>query len=417
MHNIRPPGLGAKPLPTQKKALDDKFLFFPYLHQDARLLIWEAALRPLPSKNYNATHHFRVHVWEDDVPSLLETSDVDRNSPPLFGSRVIKERGNLKTRELMANCPEGLKSVVHWDYGLWNACAESRWVISRRFRKKFWEQTKLAILRDWHPISDTILEPFNMEAVWQKHSKLIEGDYLEINTKWYKDFASVVRIGGMYTNIIAVHPAKDLFIVEDDRWMDEVVCQFTDREHEYNAVLLFRENAFSPTNDGFPIMGNIGFVFDDSWSNGITRLDNPRISLIEAKTEDNPRGLFLLLLYLIVVQRLGGMRLWLIDEKFDQCRTCKTKQEAGKEEERERERKVFYRYGKEDLVEVDVKPNVVWMTIDNARCIIATSCGFLEFVSRNPIAFPSTFNPDPRAKPFDIWSCVGVLAPRSRTSY
>ncbi|KAF4473054.1 hypothetical protein FAGAP_13472, partial [Fusarium agapanthi] len=339
---MHPLALGVVPLPAQRKASDHEFLYFPYLHQDARLLIWEAALRPLPSKNYNATHCFRVHVWEGDDPSLLETSDVDHKSPPLFGSRVTEELDELKMRELMANCPEGLKSVVHWDYGLWKACVESRWVISRRFRKRFWEEMKMTLLRDPQTIPNTVLEPFNMEAAWQKNSKLIESGYLAINTKWYKDFASVVSIGGMYNNIVAVHPAKDLFIVEDERWMHEVACPPTDREQEYNAVLLFRENAISPTSDGYPIMGNFGFVFDKSWSNGITRLDDPRMSLIEAKTKNNPRGLFLLLLHLIVVRRLGGMRLWLIDEKFGLCRTCKTKQEAEKEageEEEEEEKK------------------------------------------------------------------------------
>ncbi|KAF4437232.1 hypothetical protein FACUT_5781 [Fusarium acutatum] len=415
---MRSLALPVEPPQAQKKAADREFLWFPYLYQDVRLLIWEAALRPLPSKNYNATHRFRVPVWEGDDPSLLETSDVGHKSPPLFGSRVTRELDDLKMREPMSNCPEGLKSVVHWDYGLWKACVESRWVISRRFRQKFWQEIKVALLEDRQAIPKEIREPFNMEAAWQKKSMLTENDYMECKGKWYKDFASVANIDGMYNNIVAIHPARDLFIIEDERWMHEIARQPGDREQEDNAVQLFRENAISPTSDGSPVMGNIGFVFDRSWANGITRLDNPPMRLTEAKTKNNPRGLFLLLLHLIVMRILGGMRLWLIDEKFSPCHTCKTKQDAEKEvEEEKRDRKVFYRYGKEDLVEVDVKPNVMWVTVDNANCIIATSCGILEYVGNDPIAGTSAFNPDPRAKPLDVWSCIGVLAPRSRTPY
>ncbi|KLO85805.1 uncharacterized protein LW94_1576 [Fusarium fujikuroi] len=413
MHSL---GLPAEPPPAQKKAPDRHFHWFPYLHQDVRLLIWEAAMRPQPSKNYNATHRFRVHTWEGDNPSLLETSDVGYKSPPLYGSRVTRGLDDHKMREPMSLCPEVLKSVVHWDYGLWKACIESRWVISRRFRWKYWEEMKKSVLKDLQTVPKEIREPFTMEAAWQNEDLLMQNGYPERHSKWYKDFASVVSIDGMYNNIVAIHPARDLFIMEDERWMHELARQLTDTEQEDKAVQLFRENAISPTSDGSPILGNIGFVFDISWSNGITRLDNPPMRLTEAKTKNNPRGLFLLLLHLTVVRIIGGVRLWLIDETFDPCRTCKTEKDAEKEvEEEKRDRKVFYRYGKEDLVEVDVKPNVMRVLIDNASCILATSCGFLEYLSRDPIAGNSAFNPDPRAKPLNIWSCVGVLVPRSRT--
>ncbi|QGI91975.1 hypothetical protein CEK26_005044 [Fusarium fujikuroi] len=387
MHSL---GLPAEPPPAQKKAPDRHFHWFPYLHQDVRLLIWEAAMRPQPSKNYNATHRFRVHTWEGDNPSLLETSDVGYKSPPLYGSRVTRGLDDHKMREPMSLCPEVLKSVVHWDYGLWKACIESRWVISRRFRWKYWEEMKKSVLKDLQTVPKEIREPFTMEAAWQNEDLLMQNGYPERHSKWYKDFASVVSIDGMYNNIVAIHPARDLFIMEDERWMHELARQLTDTEQEDKAVQLFRENAISPTSDGSPILGNIGF--------------------------NNPRGLFLLLLHLTVVRIIGGVRLWLIDETFDPCRTRKTEKDAEKEvEEEKRDRKVFYRYGKEDLVEVDVKPNVMRVLIDNASCILATSCGFLEYLSRDPIAGNSAFNPDPRAKPLNIWSCVGVLVPRSRT--
>ncbi|KAF5538162.1 hypothetical protein FPHYL_12559 [Fusarium phyllophilum] len=420
MDNMGSLALPDEPWPAPKKAPDCEFLRFPYLHQDARLLIWEAALRPQPWENYNATHRFRVHIWEN-YPEFLEMSDIGHKSPPLFGSPALIGMDafyGMKTRESMSTCPEGLKSVVHWDYGLWKACHESRWVISRRFRRKFWEDMKMTMLRDRQTIPKEIRAPYRMEAAWQKKSMLTENDYLQCKGKWYKDFASVANINGMYNNIVATHPASDLFIMEDDRWMYDIEPQPTEREQQDYAVELFRENAISPTSDGSPVMGNIGFVFDSSFAHGITRYDNPPMRLTEAKTKNNPRGLFLLLLHLIVVRILGGMRLWLIDENFSPCHTCKTKNDAEKDVKRgKRDRKVFYRYGQEDLVEVDIKPNVMWLTVDNIRCILGSACGFLEYVGKDPISRTSAFNPDPMARPFDFLSCVGVLAPRSRTTY
>ncbi|RBQ70595.1 hypothetical protein FVER53590_03716 [Fusarium verticillioides] len=418
MENMSALALPDEPWPAPKKAPDCEFLWFPCLHQDARLLIWEAALRPQPRENYNATHRFRIHIW-DRHPELLEMSDIGHKSPPLFGSPALMGLDfypDVKARESMSTCPEGLKSVVHWDYGLWKACHESRWVISRRFQRKFWEEMKITMLQDRQTIPVEIREPYRMEAAWQKKSMLTENDYLQCKDKWYKDFAYTANINGMYNNIVATHPASDLFIMEDDRWMFDIQYHLTDREQEDYAIELFRENAISPTRDGSPVMGNIGFVYDYAFTNGITRHDNPTMRLSEAKTMYNRRGLFLLLLHLTVTRILGGVRLWLIDEKFSPCRTCKTKQEAEEEAKRwKRDRKVFYRYGQEDLVEVDIKPNVMFVTVDNIRCILGSACGFLEYVGKEPISRP--FNPDPRDRPFDFWSCVGVLAPRSRTTY
>ncbi|KAF5558185.1 hypothetical protein FNAPI_5202 [Fusarium napiforme] len=419
MENMSSLALPDEPWPAPKKAPDCEFPWFPFLHQDARLLIWEAALRPQPQDNYNATHRFRIHIWDKD-PYFLGKSEIGHKSPPLFGSPALRGLDcfydDVKVRESMSTCPERLKSVVHWDYGLWKACHESRWVITRRFRRKFWEGMKITMLEDRQTIPRAIREPYRMEAAWQKNTMLTENDYLHCKSKWYRDFAYVANINGMYNNIVATRPASDLFIMEDDRWMLNIQYHSTDREQEDYAIELFRENAISPTGDGCPVMGNIGFVYDYSFANGITRHDNPTMRLSEAKTMNNRRGLFLLLLHLIVTRILGGVRLWLIDENFRPCLTCKTKQEAEKEANQvKRDRNVFYRYGKEDLVEVDVKPNVMFVTVDNIRCILGSACGFLEYVGKEPISRP--FNPGPRETPFDFWSCVGVLAPRSRTTY
>ncbi|KAF5622996.1 hypothetical protein F52700_10308 [Fusarium sp. NRRL 52700] len=360
----------AEPPLTQKKSPASKFLYFTKLCPDIRLLIWEAALRPRPSKNYNATHCCRVNIWEGTDPSLLKIS-VGQKSLPLFGSLVTKGLDHHKLREPMSNCSEGLKSVAHWDYGLWKACLESRWVISQRFRHKYWGQMKLAVLQDLKTIPAEIFVPFDMEVVWQMTDRLRENGPSVREGKWFKDFASVVNIDGMYDNIVATHPARDLFIIGNEQWKHVLKRQPTDREQEDKAVLIFGDNVISPTSHGSPIMSNIGFVFDDSWFNGITRFNNSRMSLTEAKTKNNPIGFFLLLLlHLMVVRVLGGMRLWLIDEKFNPCHICKTKKDAENDvEEKKRDREVFYRYGKEDLVEVDIKPNVTWVRTS----IVATS--------------------------------------------
>ncbi|KAF5649513.1 uncharacterized protein FTJAE_950 [Fusarium tjaetaba] len=417
MENMSSLALPDEPWPAPKKAPYSEFLWFPFLHQDARLLIWEAALRPQPCENYNATHRFRIHIF-DRNPMSLERSEIGHKSPPLFGSPALRGPDRFygeKAHESMSACPEGLKSVVHWDYGLWKACHESRWVISRRFRRKFWEDMRITMLHDRQTIPQAIREPYRMEAAWQKKTMSTENDYLKCKDKWYRDFAYVANINGMYNNIVATRPASDLFIMEDDRWIFDMLYHLTDREQEDYAIKLFRQNAISPTSDGSPVMGNIGFVYDYSFTIGITRHDNPTLRLSEAKTQNNRRGLFLLLLHLTVIRTLGGVRLWLIDENFMPCRTCKTKQEAEKEaKEGKRDRKVFHRYGKEDLVEVDIQPNVMFVVADNIRCILGSACGFLEYVGKEPISRP--FNPDPRKTPFDFWSCVGVLAPRSRTT-
>ncbi|KAK2676548.1 hypothetical protein RAB80_008734 [Fusarium oxysporum f. sp. vasinfectum] len=368
-------------VPAQKQAPDRQFLMFPYLHQDVRLLIWEAALRPRPSKNYNAVHSFRVNFWEAEDPRSHEMSDVGHKSPQIFGYRVMDELESQKMAtalEAMSNCPEELKSVVHWDYGMWKACVESRWVISRRFRQKQWQELKMIVLEDLQTAPEKIHEPYTIERAWQKENKLMKNGGRESISQWYRDFVSVVNIDGMFNNIVATHPARDLFMIQDERWMSECTRLATVREQENNAIQLFRENAISATSNGFPIMGNIGFVYDRSWSNGITRNDPRPTTLMEQRSRNNPRGNFLLLLHLCVV---------------------------------------FYRYGEEDLVEVDIKPNVMWVTVENVRCILASSCGFVQYLSSDRIVGNPAFNPDPRAKPFDVWKCVGVLAPRSRTPY
>ncbi|KAH7166896.1 hypothetical protein DER46DRAFT_699223 [Fusarium sp. MPI-SDFR-AT-0072] len=404
----------------QKQAPGRQFLMFPYLHQDVRLLIWEAALRPRPSKNYNAVHSFRVHFWEGEDQRSPEMSDVGHKSPQIFGYRVTEEPEiqNMATvLEAMPNCPEELKSVLHWDYGMWKACVESRWVISRRFRQKQWQELKLIVLDDLQLVPEKIREPYKMERAWQKENKLMKKGGRERISQWYKDFASVVNIDGMYSNIVATHPARDLFMIQDERWTYECTRPATIREQENNAIQLFRENAISATSNGSPIMGNIGFVYDRSWSNGITRNDPRPTILIEQRVRDNPRGNFMLLLHLCVVRMLR-LRLWLIDEEYDPYHTCKTNEDAEEDvEEEKRDRKVFYRYGKEDLVEVDIKPNVIWVTVENVRRILASSCGFVQYLSSDRIVGNPAFNPDPRARPFDVWKCVGVLAPRSRTPY
>ena len=91
MENMRSLALPVEPasVPAQKQAPDRQFLMFPYLHQDVRLLIWEAALRPRPSKNYNAVHSFRVNFWEAEDPRSHEMSDVGHKSPQIFGYRVM----------------------------------------------------------------------------------------------------------------------------------------------------------------------------------------------------------------------------------------------------------------------------------------------------------------------------------------
>ncbi|EXK32866.1 hypothetical protein FOXG_05838 [Fusarium oxysporum f. sp. lycopersici 4287] len=422
MENMRSLALPVEPasVPAQKQAPDRQFLMFPYLHQDVRLLIWEAALRPRPSKNYNAVHSFRVNFWEAEDPRSHEMSDVGHKSPQIFGYRVMEELESQKMAnalEAMSNCSEELKSVVHWDYGMWKACVESRWVISRRFRQKQWQELKMIVLEDLQTAPEKIHEPYTIERAWQKENKLMKNGGRESISQWYRDFVSVVNIDGMFNNIVATHPARDLFMIQDERWMSECTRLATVREQENNAIKLFRENAISATSNGFPIMGNIGFVYDRSWSNGITRNDPRPTTLMEQRSRNNPRGNFLLLLHLCVVRMLR-LRLWLIDEEYDPCHTCKTKEDAEEEvDEEKRDRKVFYRYGEEDLVEVDIKPNVMWVTVENVRCILASSCGFVQYLSSDRIVGNPAFNPDPRAKPFDVWKCVGVLAPRSRTPY
>ncbi|KAF4948931.1 hypothetical protein FGADI_9215 [Fusarium gaditjirri] len=403
--------------PAQKQAMGRQFLMFPYLHQDVRLLIWEAALRPLPSKNYNAVHSFRIDFWGGEDLGSPGMSNVGHNSPQIFGYRITgeTERQTMETvLDTMSNCPEEQKSVVHWDYGLWKACVESRWAISRRFRQKRWQELKMIVLKDLDIAPETIREPYKMEKAWQKYNKLIENSGQERNSEWYKDFASVVNIDGMYSNIVATHPARDLFIIEDERWWTKLIRLATIREQVSNAIQLFRENAISATGNGSPIIGNIGFQYDISWANGIARGEPNPTNLVEQRVANNPRGNFLLLLYLCVVGILR-LRLWLIDEAYELCHTCRTKEDAEEEvDEEKRDRKVFYRYGEEDLVEVDIKPNVIWMT---TRSFLANSCGFVQYLSGDTIVDVSTFNQDPKAEPFDVWKYVGVLAPRSRTPY
>ncbi|KAH7260947.1 uncharacterized protein BKA55DRAFT_504119 [Fusarium redolens] len=409
-------------LPAALKEPDPHFHKFPDLPRDVRLLIWEASLRPRPSKNYNAVHSFRVENWEAEDERSHETI-VGHKSPKIYGGRncscrhhsevtVELETGKMTTAlDAISKCPEEAKSAFHWDYGMWTACAESRWVISRRFRKNQWRGLKKAVVKDLNVRPLSMCSPLKVERAWQEENRLEKGSDQKLRrSQWYEDFASVINIDDMFFNIVATHPARDLFIIHDERWMHTIVPQATIQAQEQNAIKFFQENAISATSTGSPIIGNIGFVYDSNWVDGLTRNDPNPTTLSLQRISNNPRGHFLLLLYLCVMRMLS-LRLWLIDYEHTPCDTCKTKEDAEEEEKKKKkERKVFYRYGEEDLVEVDIQPNVMWVMVDNARCILGTSCGFAEYLSGDPLVTTAPTNPDP----FDVWKCVGVLAPRSK---
>ncbi|KAF9784871.1 hypothetical protein IL306_006390 [Fusarium sp. DS 682] len=422
---------------------------FPDLPQDMRILIWESAIRPLPSENYNAVHKFGdggtqgLYRSTQDVyrGSSLTLVDSDGrvircgnrqctcNIQPYYrGGNTERDEITPVVLDMMSGFDEKTRSTFFWDYGMWTACTESRWVICRRFKKKQWSEIREDVAKDVDLASRSHNQPWKVQKAWQKKNRISNDTDKTIGRKeWYRDFASVYRADDVPGNIVATHPAKDLFIIGDRRWRSpaEFYTQVMPLQSiQEAAILFFRDNFISPTLDGYPMIENMGFVYDNTWTNGIT-LNDPRPTTLSNQLQSkNPRGHFLLLLRLCVI-RVLKLRLWLIDYNFEPRDRIQMEEDAEEEEEQEeqqeevkaeeaekKEPKVFYNYGEEDLVEVDVKSNVVMTMRGNRLCILGTCCGFTYYLSKDLLVIPPSN--DPRAAPFNVWDHVGVLAPKSR---
>ncbi|KAF4344090.1 hypothetical protein FBEOM_1962 [Fusarium beomiforme] len=385
---------------------------FPDLPLDLRLLIWEAALRPPPSENYNAVHKFadggtqgiEGHGKVVNRGLSLKYPDANGNFncygktdipfrvplPP--GKDVARGGKTPAVVDRMSGICETARSTYFWDYGMWTACNESRRVINRRFKKNQWSEIREDVVKDVRLRSKSHRQPWRVQRAWEKENRDKDSSNKTIGRQeWYKDFVSVFGVDNAPGNLIATHPAKDLFIIEDTRWWRPEAIIPPIQDIQETAIFFFRDNNISPTRRGYPMIGNMGFVYHNSWCEGIA-INDPHPTLLSDQVQTkNPR-----------------------DEKEEKSEEEEGKEKKTKEKKtkEKKEPKVFYNYGEEDLVEVDVKPNVVMRMNGNEQCVLGNCCGFTYYLSNDRIVVLHTT--DPNAEPFNVWDHVGVLAPRSR---
>ncbi|KAF4414806.1 hypothetical protein F53441_14698, partial [Fusarium austroafricanum] len=328
----------------------DCFFKFPYLPSDLRLMIWEAALRPSyedHTKNQirSGLHYFFIEGIEN-ANRLLSTCKTRCYSP-----RYIEKRNTVKE-----------VSAYLWDYGMWGACTESRRVINTQFRKGKWRQFANDILVEQRlrgPAFAT-LSHAQLENAWRDKDR-------EKNTKakgevdkdggddgkdenqgshredWYHDLSTVIHYGENFS--AATQPMKDLFIFGDTRWPSGSPLYGGSTNLYTLLTLFFRDVTVSPSRKGFPTVANLGFFYNDKWAEGI-RLGEPHWPFTTEMWRANPRGQFLLILYLCILRGFKT-KLWLIDVAYTPISTCQARHQA------EKTRQVFYSYN-EEYVEVDM---------------------------------------------------------------
>ncbi|KAL6695572.1 hypothetical protein J3F84DRAFT_395056 [Trichoderma pleuroticola] len=247
-----------------------KFHQFTNLPTELRLKIWNHGLQPISPSRHRA-HFFSVTNYNEDGDALKKLrvqchlgSDCETNhgseyclAAPKFGDSHSWTNNN--------------PSAYLWDYGMWNACHESREVIEKHYKMNYWtvklSQDQISIF-DHQPLDAYVpfIYPHN---------------------------------GGSYC--FAIHPNRDL------------VCL---QPVNASTVGYYRENSFfmedfCMVDYGLGMRGlpNLALEYDPSWCDGIEKIHDPFYLFVEM----SPRGLFVRTLVWMVDDSPNYQMLYLID--------------------------------------------------------------------------------------------------------
>ncbi|KAL7954136.1 hypothetical protein V8C34DRAFT_295109 [Trichoderma compactum] len=229
--------------------MSSDFHKFVNLPTELRLKIWKHVLQPISPSRPRA-HFFSVTNYEEDGDALKKLrvqchlgSDCEINhgctyclAAPKFGDSHSWTNNN--------------PSAYLWDYGMWNACHESREVIEEHSQMKYWT------------------------------AKLRQG-----RSSIFDNQPSDACVPFIYPHsdgncCFAIHPNRDL------------VCL---QPVNANTVGLYRENPFFIEDFcmvdyqlGMRGSPNLALEYDPSWCDGIEEINSPCHLFVEV----SPRGLF-----------------------------------------------------------------------------------------------------------------------------
>ncbi|KAG6003240.1 hypothetical protein E4U43_000945 [Claviceps pusilla] len=252
--------------------------FYPFkrLPVDIRLCIWEQALRC--ADRGGGLHYFSVVLepFSEEEEDEDEECEEDEEEDSHMGSnrRGLFERDSDQGHTVLhigalgagpLATPQDNKSVYLWDYGLWAACAESRNVIEKYYKRN----------RQLTP---------DCRPEWRDY----HAEYPIFKTVWAGDQPLRVML----------QPYKDIFCLgyED---LDTALLRASDP-----LGSLFLEPAEQPGMADLDL--NLALVFHPSW-----RLDWPT-SPEALGEEDSPRGALARLIEKTFVE-LWSISIWLID--------------------------------------------------------------------------------------------------------
>ncbi|KAK0758151.1 hypothetical protein N5P37_009452 [Trichoderma harzianum] len=258
--------------------MPSEFHQFANLPTELRLKIWKHALQPISPSRPRA-HFFSVTNYKEDGDTLKKLrvqchlgSDCEINhgttyclAAPKFGDSHSWTNNN--------------PSAYLLDYGMWNACHESREVIEKHYKMNHWTakfRQGRSSMDDNQPVDACV--PFI---------------YPHSSGSW----------------CFAIHPNQDL------------VCL---QPINAGTVGYYRENPYFIEDfcmvdyaigmRGFP---NLALEYDSSWYDGLDEIRNPNV-LFE---EMSPRGLFVRIIVWMVESYSRNQTLYLIDYNLKRTRT------------------------------------------------------------------------------------------------
>ncbi|RDA93833.1 hypothetical protein CP533_6401 [Ophiocordyceps camponoti-saundersi (nom. inval.)] len=268
------------------------FDFFPLLPCELRLHVWKLAIRP-PGAGVH-----RLSILDNSSSSSQHVDGGDARltavPPPPFTTTATtssllkkKKRKKKSLPKHVAAAPgdashesawtRGNSSASLWDAGMWTACVESRQVMTRHFRLRYWQDAGRSLLRAggyWSPaaVAEELQDMTSMAVARNDGSK--------------EDRCFVVQ------------PHRDLFWLEPQDWKSTV-----------DWPTLFADLPFTSALGGYGHLSHIAVEFDPSWN-----VDLPK-DLATLLRECTPRGFVARALAECATNRLYCF-IWLIDRRL-----------------------------------------------------------------------------------------------------